>query len=229
MTARTTRRRQGLAALVASVAIAIAAVTLVVPAAGAADRSSGHGHEHAARTSAESFRQDMRKLWEDHITWTRLYIVAAEAGLPDTAATAGRLLRNQDDIGAAIAAFYGADAGAQLTALLREHILTAAALIDAAERGDAAAVASTKASWYDNADRIGAFLAAANPRFWPVATMKAMMRQHLDLTLAEAVHHLQGDFTADIADYDQVHVHILGMADALADGIIAQLPARFDH
>ena len=31
----------------------------------------------SAQTSTAAFQDDMRKLWEDHITWTRLYIVAA--------------------------------------------------------------------------------------------------------------------------------------------------------
>jgi len=49
-----------------------------------------------------AFRSAMRKLWEDHITWTRLYIVSVTADLADKDATAQRLLRNQADIGSAI-------------------------------------------------------------------------------------------------------------------------------
>ena len=41
----------------------------------------------------------MRKLWEDHITWTRLYIVETIGNLPDATSTATRLLKNQEDIG----------------------------------------------------------------------------------------------------------------------------------
>ena len=78
-----------------------------------------------------AFHDAMRQLWEDHITWTRLYIVSAAAGLPDADQTAQRLLRNQADIGDAIKSFYGEAAGAGLTALLRGHILTAAKLIGA--------------------------------------------------------------------------------------------------
>ena len=50
----------------------------------------------------------MRKLWEDHITWTRLFIVSALSDLPDKGATTDRLRRNPVDIGNAIKPFYGA-------------------------------------------------------------------------------------------------------------------------
>jgi hypothetical protein len=30
-----------------------------------------------------TLRVNMRKLWEDHVAWTRLYIVSATANLPD--------------------------------------------------------------------------------------------------------------------------------------------------
>ena len=53
------------------------------------------------------------------------------------------------------------------------------------------------------------------------------MRTHLDQTLAEATARLQGDWAADIAEYDRIHLHILDMADTLADGIVQQFPDRF--
>ena len=175
----------------------------------------------------DSLRSSMRKLWEDHITWTRLYIVSAEAGAPDTDATAQRLLQNQTDIGNAIKPLYGDAAGKQLTSLLRAHILTAGDLITAAKAGDTATVAVVKDKWYANADEIADFLSTANPSNWPADEMRTMMHEHLDNTLAEAVDHLQGNFTADIADYDKVHDQILHMADMLTDGIVAQFPQQF--
>ena len=54
-----------------------------------------------------------------------------------------------------------------------------------------------------------------------------MMRDHLDLTLAEAVAHLTQDHRADIRAYDRIHRQILSMADMLSDGIAAQFPKRF--
>src|ERR1043166_5396061 len=76
----------------------------------------------------------MRKLWEDHITWTRVYVIDALAGLPDTDAAAGRLLRNQEDIGNAIKPYYGDAAGSKLTALLK--IMIATEVVKAAKAGD---------------------------------------------------------------------------------------------
>jgi hypothetical protein len=92
----------------------------------------------AAPLSRSDFRNAMRKLWEDHITWTRLYIVSATADLPDKDATTQRLLQNQTDIGNAIKPFYGDAAGTKLTALLKDHILIAADLVAAAKVGDTA-------------------------------------------------------------------------------------------
>ena len=170
--------------------------------------------------------QAMRKLWQDHVTWTRLYIVSAVAGLPDLDAAAGRLLQNQAEIGNAIKPYYGEEAGAKLTELLRGHILTAADLVGAAKAGDQAKVTKAKADWYANGDEIATFLAGANPA-WPADTLKSMMRGHLDQTLAEATARLQANWAQDISEYEHIHSHILEMSDALATGIITQFPAKF--
>ena len=76
----------------------------------------------ASSSSAASLKQNMRKLGTDHVVWTRNYIVAASADQPDAQAAADRLMKNQEDIGNAIGAIYGAPAGQQLTTLLKEHI-----------------------------------------------------------------------------------------------------------
>lgn len=182
----------------------------------------------AAPVRRAAFHDAMRQLWEDHITWTRIYIISAAAGLPDADQAAQRLLRNQTDIGDAIKPFYGEAAGAGLTALLRGHILTAARLVGAAKSGDTAAVSAASAQWYANGDSIAALLSSANPRNWPAETMRSAMRMHLDLTLKEAVARLHGDWAGDIAAYDAVHRHILQMADVLSDGIVKQFPSRFN-
>jgi hypothetical protein len=173
------------------------------------------------------FRQVMRKLWEDHITWTRLVIVSTSADLPDLNVTTQRLLQNQTDIGNAIKPFYGDSAGIKLTGLLREHIIGAASILAAAKANDQAKLETAKTAWYANADEIAAFLSGADPGAWKPAETRAMMKEHLDLTLAEAVDQLQKRYLESVADYDKVHGAILKMADILSSGIIRQFPKLF--
>ena len=215
--------RVGVVLLGLSLAIAIAPRPGNPAQVAAADNMSAIAHKSA-------FHDAMRKLWEDHITWTRLFIVSAATeptDLPDIGPTVDRLLANQTEIGNAIRPFYGAAAGTELTALLRVHILTAAEVVADAKAGNAAAVADARRRWYANGDAIATFLNAANPRFWPLAEMRSMMKAHLDLTLAEAVARLQGRYADDVVAYDRVHAEILQMADMLSDGIVAQFPASF--
>jgi hypothetical protein len=174
-----------------------------------------------------ALRTEMRRLWEDHVTWTRVAIISLTSGSPDTSASVGRLLRNQTDIGNAIKPFYGRAAGTELTRLLREHITVAADVIAAAKAGDGAKLASAQAAWQANADRIAAFLNVANPDAWKLGAMRSMLREHLRLTTAEAVARLQGDWDADVRAYDRIHLQALGMADMLSAGIVRQFPQRF--
>jgi hypothetical protein len=178
-------------------------------------------------TDASQLRVEMRRLWEDHITWTRQWIVSFAAGLPDQDAAATRLLRNQVDIGNAIKPYYGDQAGTKLTALLEEHIGGAVELVTVAKAGDATKIEAARSKWYRNGDEIAAFLSGANAKNWPLADLKAGMKEHLDVTLKEAQDRLAGKWTEDIENYDHVKEHMLGFADLLTDGIVAQFPDRF--
>jgi hypothetical protein len=185
-------------------------------------------HTPATETrKAFALRTDMRKLWEDHITWTRLAIISLTTGSPDTDATVGRLLQNQTDIGDAVKPFYGNAAGNELTRQLRQHILIAADVVTAAKAGDEAKLADAQARWAANGDTIAGVLASVNPRFWKLPAMKAELRMHLRLTTEEAVARLQGKWAADVAAYDRIHKHALHLSDLLSDGLVKQFPQRF--
>ena len=218
--------RLGLTLLVTFLAALIALVVAGGPDALARD-GGDRGRKGSISKQELELRNDMRKLWEDHITWTRLAIISLTTDSPDTQATVGRLLQNQDDIGDAIKPFYGDAAGEELSRLLREHILIAADLIAAAQAGDSAAVATHQARWRANADEIAAFLNAANPRSWKLREMKEMLYEHLDLTPSEVVARLTGDWAADVAAYDAIHLQALEMADELSTGIVKQFDRRF--
>src|SRR5262247_3394734 len=182
------------------------------------------GAEHVDK--ATQLHQAMRKLWTDHTVWPRDYIIAAVDDKPDAMAAANRLMENQEDIGNAVAVYYGAAAGQQLSSLLKQHIAIAVDLIKAAKAGDQAAQKLANDKWQQNAVEIATFLSKANPN-WPNAVLVDMMKMHLSTTTNEVVARLKHDYEADVRAYDAVYDHILMMSDALSDGIVKQFPDKF--
>jgi hypothetical protein len=197
-------------------AVVVCSTVAVAPAFGQANTDS----------SAASLKQDMRKLWTEHVVWTRSYIVAAVGDQPDAQAAATRLMRNQEDIGKAMENFYGAKAGQQLTALLKEHISIAVDLVKAAKAGDKAAQQQADTKWNQNASDIADFLSKANPN-WPKATLADLMKKHLSTTTNEVVARLGKNWDADVRAFDEVYDHILMMSDAITAGIVKQFPEKF--
>lgn len=179
------------------------------------------------RVGRTTFNQDTRKLWEDHILYTRLYIVDTLADLPAKGATSNRLLENQVEIGNQMEPYYGEKAAGRLTALLKDHILIAAEVVDAAKKGDAARQKGASKRWYANSDDIAVFLESVNPKYWPADGMRRMLREHLDTTTQEVTACLNKDWNADIAAYDKLHGQILEMADVLSSGVVRQFPDKF--
>lgn len=171
-------------------------------------------------------RTALRKLWADHAIWTRQYIVAFAGGGADAGEAAGRLLKNQEHLGAAIVPYYGQAAGDALTGLLKQHILIAVDLLTAAKAGDDAEFQKQDQKWSQNADEIATLLSGANP-YWPKNDVVDLLNVHLKLTKDEAVARLGGNWAADVSAWDDIFTEIMTVSDTLADGIILQFPERF--
>src|SRR5688572_2334182 len=67
-----------------------APTTLLAPALTPTAAEPRHDHDPAtdSHAPAVAFERTMRALWEDHATWTRLFIVSVAADLPDQEVTA---------------------------------------------------------------------------------------------------------------------------------------------
>ena len=205
---------------------------LLVIGAGCPGRPSSASHDRqkpekaAVSEKTVALRLTMRRLWEDHITWTRQYIVSVAGNLKDKDVTAARLMRNQSDIGDALKTYYGEVAGDKIGALLKEHIEGAVKILDAAKAGGKG-YDEAVAAWRENGDQVAEALSKLNPENWPADDMKAAMRKHLDTTLQEADDRLHGKYAEDVQDFDVVKDHIYMMSDMLSDGIIKQFPSMF--
>lgn len=163
----------------------------------------------------------LRRLWMEHVMWTRSFIISTAFNLPDLNDTTNRLLRNPKDFAEALRPLYGSDKADKFDKLLTAHLLIAAALVKAAKAGDTRAADEQRKLWYANADDIASFLSSIN-LYFSKAAWKAMLYDHLKMTENEAVQLLTGQYAASIEQYDAIENEALKMADEMARGIVMQ-------
>lgn len=188
--------------------------------------SFAESNDNLNQTKVTELRISLHDLWVEHIVWTRQYIVASAADQPDASAAAERLMKNQEDIGNAIKPFYGEQAGNQLTLQLKDHILIAVDLLEAAKAENNTALEEIEEKWYTNADQIATFLSEANPN-WTKEDMLNMVNEHLSLTKTEAVARLTSDYATDVVTFDALYQHAVSMGDEFTIGIVKQFQEQF--
>lgn len=161
-----------------------------------------------------------RSLWEQHSFWTRSFIVSAVHDMPDLQPVTERLLRNPTDFAMVMDPFYQ-ERAKEFEALLREHLVIAAEIINEAKKGNTEAVDAAREEWYKNGDDIAHFLSRINP-YWTLEEWRDMFRMHLSLVEQEAVLRLTGRYAEDVLLFDTIEQQALEMADMMSDGIISQ-------
>lgn len=167
-----------------------------------------------------------RKLWIDHISWTRSAITSILLSLEDKEPVVERLLKNQEDIGNSIKPYFGGEAGDKLTSLLKEHISLAAQVTEAVKNGDKDGFEKYNKLWYENADKISQYLSSINPNF-SEKELNNMLYKHLQL-LTEQVLAIKGkEWKSDISAYDRGENHMIMFADMISEGIMKQFPQKF--
>jgi hypothetical protein len=185
------------------------------------DNSSDYSHK-----SVLKLNNDFRIFWEEHVFWTRLFIISLIEGLPDLDATTKRLLQNPMDFEDLLRPYYGKAKAAKAGKLLREHLLLAAQLVSAAKAGNSKVADEAEKKWYKNADDIANYLSSINP-YWSKKELKDMLYEHLALTKQEAVERLSKDYTTEIAVFDKIEQQALKMADTFTEGIVKQFSDKF--
>ena len=204
--------------------IILSLLTLVlVPMKIHAIQNKSYDNTSASNNARCNLKMDERRLWIDHVSWTRSVIMSDLASLEDTPLALERLLKNQDDIGNSIKPYYGEEAGNKLAALLREHINLAGKVVGSAKSNNKSDLEKYNKLWYKNADEIADFLSSLNPNY-SKKDLRDMLHKHLQFVTDQAVALLNKDWKADIEAYDKGEDHMIMFADMLTDGIMKQFP-----
>lgn len=165
----------------------------------------------------------MRKLWNDHIVWTRQYIISEMGASADKDAIFTRLRQNSKDISKAMKDQYPSMDEATLSTLLDSTVLTMTTLVFQTNVGSGnnggSDAYTTKEVLMKHLDRLAVFLNTANPG-WSLPELKLMLQGYLNETHNEILARKNKIWDADIAAYDRLNNHVMKLADAFASGSI---------
>lgn len=176
--------------------------------------------------AAPKLHAALRSLWQGHVQRTRAYANAVKAH--DAAAAdkdAKDVVANATDIANAVGGFYGDAAGKQMLQLLAGHWGGVKAMTDAAATGDKVVQQKAMDDLAANADAIAKFLSGANP-YLPDDAVRGLLMAHAGHHHAQIDEIMRGDTQAEAATWKAMQAHMDTIADALADAIAKQFPAK---
>ena len=167
-----------------------------------------------------SLHDTMRQQWADHTVWSRMVVMGVLAPMEGCEFYEDRLARNDKDLEALFAQFYG-NAAEKFGLLIQTHNKIESELLYAMKSDDQK-FRSILTDWYKNADEIAVLLSQLNPKYWPREEMSQIWRMHLDTSLDQAFAFNKGDWQYDVMSFDSLQQQSTKMADFLSDGILKQ-------
>jgi hypothetical protein len=177
---------------------------------------------HSPKKYKTNTKETLRELFSSHAIYTKEYVESALHNLPDLAVITLRLLKNQDDIGNFLGSYIGVDKGAEISMLLREHILAAAAVVTAAKTGIQADVESTVKALFQNSIKVAKYFSDLNPCKLPCDEMEKMFHQHNQYLIDIVLAHLDANYDEETKLFDAYYAEILSMSDSIDKALCPQ-------
>lgn len=171
-------------------------------------------------TDRQEILNQFRKLWTQHVYWTRFFIVSILNDLKDVEEVTTRLIQNPKDFAKLLERFYAVQIANQFQSLFTEHLMIGADLASALKKNENTLDAINR-RWYVNADAIAKFLSDINP-YWEKSMWTDMLYNHIDMTKKEIELYLRGDYAESIEIFEKIENEALQMSDYMFDGIMKQ-------
>jgi hypothetical protein len=160
------------------------------------------------------------KLWLDHISFTREFILAAFAENDNARnAAVAALTVNQRDLGHFIGSYLNKDGVKILTELLTEHITIAADIVFIlATPGpiNDQELKKKQGEWINNGNEIADTL----HKMFGTGDFRVCMMQHLSETTNEIMSIKNGDYNASVKIYYSIEKTVMDMSEKIVNAII---------
>jgi hypothetical protein len=177
-------------------------------------------------TKAHAVKAALRDLWIGHVFWVRNVVVAELAGnTPARQEGEKQVVANAQAIAASIKPFYGADASKKLFTLLAGHYGAVKAYLDASIAKNAGKQTEAATALIGNAGEIASFLSAAN-EYLPKDAVEGLLKAHGAHHIAQIQQLQAKDYAGEAQTWAAMTRHVYVVADALADALAKQFPAK---
>jgi len=167
-----------------------------------------------------SLNQKIRKLWSDHVIWTRDAIIANFNYNPEINIDniIQRLYKNQTDFGNLFSEYYGNKIGNAVKNLLDEHITLVAKLISTikndSDKENSNKIEEIAQNAINNANDIAINLNKINKKFGNKQYLSKNFIKHVELVFDQIKN------PNDLSIFDNAYKHVLKMADQMTNGFI---------
>ncbi|MFD2331058.1 copper amine oxidase N-terminal domain-containing protein [Cohnella sp. GCM10020058] len=184
-------------------------------------------HTVSTKGPTPDLRSALGQLLGEHALLAIVAMQKGYDGAPDFAQAAGALNQNTDDLSAAVASVYGADAGAAFKKVWSSHIGYFVDYVKATSAKDEAGRAKAVADLESYRMAQAKFFADANPKYFDEKAIADGLKMHIDHLLTAFNDYVGKNYAAAYDDAKTAYAHMYMTGDALAAGIAAQFPAKF--
>ena len=176
----------------------------------------------------QELNQYLRKLWAEHASWMRQYVIAYLNGTGDVTDVTKRLLKNQDQIGRSLGMWYGEKNGAQISDILKTQLISFGDMLKGMVNKDKNTSVIAEKKWHDNTEKLVDFLVDLNPK-WGRVELSQHFKRYNEMMTNMAINRFRKKHNDEIASFDKAYTHAMfDIADVLTKGIVNQHPEQFD-
>lgn len=197
------------------------------------NNNSGNSSNSSMTSSANSskasdLRANLVSIGGQHVQLADIALDAAMDGSPYAGAAKSALVKNGEELSAAIGSVYGKDAQTKFQALWNRHLNDFVDYAVAAKGGDAAGKTKAVNDLNAYSEDVATFLSGANPNL-PKDVVKQAFKDHLNQITGMIDAHVAGNYAKEFSLREQAVDHLKGVDSTLAAAIVKQFPDKFQN